>query len=105
MINPFKRFYDTEVGVYEKRGGGYGEKGEMSFLGNVVCDLQPLEAGTEEKIYGLSSDRSYTLYCDKNELLKTGRFVLFGGARYIIVSVTERRFGASAVIRSVEDEN
>ncbi len=105
MINPFERFYDTETGVYEKSGGGYGERGEMTLLGNIVCDIQPLGADTEERIYGLSSERSYALYSDKNALLKTGRYVLFGGAWYIIVSVTERRLGASAVIRSVEDEN
>ena len=105
MINPFERFYDTEVGVYEQTGGGYSEKGEKTLLDMLVCDLQPYTADTENKIYGLSTKKAYTIYCDKNELLENGRYILFGGEWYMIVSVTERRFGMSALIRSVENES
>ena len=101
MINPFERFYDTEVGVYEREGGGYSERAKETLLDTLVCDLQPYTADTENKMYGLSTKKAYTIYCDKNDLLKNGRYILFGGEWYMIVSVNERRFGTSELIRSV----
>ena len=43
MINPFERFYDTEIEVYEVGENTYEKKGEKTLLGSVVCDIQPYE--------------------------------------------------------------
>ena len=68
MINPFNRFYDTEITVYEQGENSYDKKGEKTLLGNVICDIQPYSDDTESKIYGLDESRSYKLYCDKTDL-------------------------------------
>ena len=39
MINPFERFYDTEIEVYEVGENTYEKKGEKTLLGSVVCDI------------------------------------------------------------------
>ena len=36
MINPFERFYDTEIEVYEVGENTYEKKGEKTLLGSVV---------------------------------------------------------------------
>ena len=36
MINPFERFYDTEIEVYEVGENTYEKKGEKTLLG-VLC--------------------------------------------------------------------
>ena len=40
MINPFERFYDTEIEVYEVGENTYEKKGEKTLLGSVVCDIR-----------------------------------------------------------------
>lgn len=54
MINPFERFYDTEIEVYEVGENTYEKKGEKTLLGSVVCDIQPYENELENRIYGLT---------------------------------------------------
>lgn len=104
MINPFKRFYDTEISVYESGEDAYSKKGEKTLLGSVVCDIQPYSDDTENKLYGLSGKRSYKLFCDRNELIKKGRYVSFCGVWYMIVRTEMWSFGMTAVMRSVENE-
>ncbi len=104
MINPFNRFYDTELSVYEQSGSGYDSEGEMKLLGKVVCDIQPYEDDTESKMYSLSEKRSCKLFCDKNELIKNGRYIIFCGAKYMVVKTQNWDFGMSAVMRGTEDE-
>ncbi len=104
MINPFNRFYDTEIAVYEQGENSYDKKGEKTLLGNVICDIQPYSDNTESKIYGLDESRSYKLYCDKSDIIKNGRYVFFGGAWYMIVKTEIWSFGMTVVIRGVENE-
>lgn len=104
MINPFNRFYDTEIAVYEQGENSYEKKGEKILLGKVICDIQPYSDDTESKIYGLDESRSYKLYCDKNELMKNGRYVSFGGAWYMIIKTENWSFGMTALMRGVENE-
>lgn len=103
-MNPFKRFYDTEIAVYEKGENSYSKEGEMSFLGKIICDIQPVKSDTEKCIYGLSSQREYKIFCDKNSLIQTGRYVNFGSVQYMIVSTENWNFGMTALMRSVENE-
>ncbi|MCC8160205.1 MAG: hypothetical protein LIO53_02630 [Oscillospiraceae bacterium] len=105
MMNPFERFYDVEIAVYEQSMGGYNQKGEKTLLGSVVCDVQPYTSDTESRIYGLTENRCYKLYCDKNDFVKNGRCVEFGGAWYMICQTEIWSFGMTAVIRSMENES
>ena len=59
MINPFERFYDTEIEVYEVGENTYEKKGEKTLLGSVVCDIQPYENELENRIYGLTENKKY----------------------------------------------
>ena len=56
MINPFERFYDTEIEVYEVGENTY-EKRVKNTLGSVVCDIQPYENELENRIYGLTENK------------------------------------------------
>lgn len=105
MINPFKRFYDTEVEVYEKTKGSYSEKGVKTLLSAVTCDLQPMSDETENHLFGLSDGRAYKLYCDKNDSITVGRYIKFGGVFYIVTSVKIWSLGMTAVIRRCLDED
>ena len=85
MINPFERFYDTEIEVYEVGENTYEKKGEKTLLGSVVCDIQPYENELENRIYGLTENKKYKFwyfkikeckesglsvkdFCDKNNI-------------------------------------
>ncbi len=105
MINPFSRFYDTEITVYELKDASYGDSGERELLGSVICDIQPYEGGVRSKPFGLDENRSYKLFCDKNSLLKNGRYIMFAGEWYMIVSLMTWSFGMTAVVRSVDYEH
>ena len=59
MINPFERFYDTEIEAYEVGENTYEKKGEKTLLGSVVCDIQPYENELENRIYGLTENKKY----------------------------------------------
>jgi len=102
-MNPFNRFYDTEISVYEAEKNTYFEKGHKNFLGTLICDLQPYESETESKIYGLDENRSYKIFCDINDLLENGRYVNFGAQWYMIVSTEKWSMGMTAVMRGVEN--
>lgn len=104
MMNPFERFYDTEIMVYEAGENSYTHTCEKTLIGTLICDIQPYSSDTESKIYGLSTQRNYKLFCDKNTLIKNGRYVSFGGMWYMIVSTEEWSFGMTAVIRGAENE-
>lgn len=103
MVNPFDRFYDTELPVYEKSGGGYDSEGENTLLGTVVCDVWPIDGDTESKMYSLSEKKSYKLFCNVNDLIKTGRYIVFGGAEYMIVRCDKLRLGMNAVMRCTQE--
>ncbi len=105
MMNPFNRFYDTEIAVYEQGENSYSGKGEKTLLGKLICDIQPYSDDTENKIYGLSENRCYKLYCDKNELVKNGRYILFGGMWHRIVKCEIWSFGMTVLMRGVENES
>lgn len=106
MTNPFERFYDTEIKIYESEASGsYSEGDTKALLGSLVCDLQPFYDNTESELHGLSEERKYKIYCDKTELIKNGRLVLFGGALYRVISVESWSFGMKAVMRCVENES
>lgn len=103
-MNPFNRFYDTEISVYDYSGNGYSQKGGKTLAGTVVCDIQPYENDTESTAGTLSQERSYKLFCDRNDIIKNGRYVLFAGAWYMIVRADVWNLGMSAVMRSVDYE-
>ncbi len=105
MTNPFERFYDTEISVYDTEADSYSEKGKKTLIGTVACDIQPYENGAESTIGTLSENRSYKIFCGRNELIKNGRYIHFAGAWYMIVRTDNWSPGISAVMRSVENES
>lgn len=105
VINPFDRFYDTEIEVYEVGENTYEKKGEKTLLGCVVCDIQPYENELENRIYGLNDVRKYKVFCDKCEFLKVGRYIKFGNGFYEIIQSESWHFGMIAVIRGEKSEN
>lgn len=104
MINPFDRFYDVRLNVFQKGADSYSEKGKMTYMGSVMCDVQPLSEKTEQKMPSLEHGREYKLYCDNNDLIRTGRYISFGGSMYLITGDEHRSLGMTAVMRSVENE-
>ncbi len=104
MINPFERFYDTSVEVFNGGEVSYEGESEKTYLASVICDIQPLSDDTDRKLYGLSSQRSYKLFCDKNDFIKKGRYIRFGGEWYLITSVMDWSFGMTAVMRGEGNE-
>ena len=68
MINPFERFYDTEIEVYEVGENTYEKKGEKTLLGSVVCDIQPYENELENRIYGLTENNNIKCSVTKQTL-------------------------------------
>ncbi len=105
MTNPFERFYDTEISVYDSEADSYSQKGKKTLLGTVVCDIQPYENDTESATGTLSESRNYKIFCDRNELIKNGRYIFFAGVWYMIVRTDNWSLGMSAVMRGVENES
>lgn len=105
MTNAFNRFYDTEVEVYEKSSSSYSQQGSKTFIASVICDLQPMSYETENCLFGLSDGRAYKVYCDKNEFIKDGRYVKFGGGFFIVTAVKIWNFGMTAIIRRCVNED
>lgn len=99
MIKPFDRFYDTEIEVYETDENTYEKKGEKTLLGSVVCDIQPYENEFENRIYGLRENKKYKIFCDKNELIKNGRYIKFGSEFFEIIKAESWNFGMVAIMR------
>lgn len=100
MINPFERFYDTEIEVYEVGENTYEKKGEKTLLGSVVCDIQPYENELENRIYGLTENKKYKVFCDKTDLIKIGRYAKFGDEFFEIIKAECWNFGMTAMMRS-----
>lgn len=100
-MKEFKRFYDTAVSVYSENDGGYDLTASDTLLGSVMCDVQPYDADTDSNIYGLSENKAYKLYCDKNDLIKNGRRVILDGEQFRIVRVESRKLGMSATVRGI----
>ena len=104
MSNPFERFYDTEIEIYKKTNGGYTNGDTKTYLGKIICDLQPYREDTIDGAPSLISDRQYKIFADKYPLLRSGNLVRFGGAWYRITGVEEWSFGTTAVMRCIGDE-
>ena len=100
MINPFELFYDTEIEVYEVGENTYEKKGEKTLLGSVVCDIQPYENELENRIYGLTVNKKYKVFCDKTDLIKIGRYAKFGDEFFEIIKAEWWNFGMTAMMRS-----
>lgn len=100
MINSFERFYDTEIEVYEVGENTYEKKGEKTLLGSVVCDIQPYENELENRIYGLTENKKYKVFCDKTDLIKIGRYAKFGDEFFEIIKAECWNFGMTAMMRS-----
>ncbi len=105
MLNPFERFYDTPAEIYSRVDNGYTDGDAKTYLGKIICDLQPYTGNTEDKPYGLSSEKMYKLYADKRDIIKTGNMVKFADCWYRIVDTEEWSLGVTALIRSVENES
>ena len=90
MINPFERFYDTEIEVYEVGENTYEKKG----------DIQPYENELENRIYGLTENKKYKVFCDKTDLIKIGRYAKFGDEFFEIIKAECWNFGMTAMMRS-----
>ena len=105
MNNPFERFYDTEIEIYKKTNGGYSDGDTKTYLGKIICDLQPYRDDTEDGMRGLVTDKQYKIFADKYPILKEGNLVLFGGAWYRIVRADEWTFGTTAIMRNASDES
>lgn len=103
MINPFNKFYDTEISVYESEENTYSKKGGKTLLGTFVCDVQPCGGDMESREYGFSENRAYKIFSDKNDIIAVGRYVRFGGGWYRIVRCEKNLFGQDAVMREEED--
>ena len=99
MINPFERFYDTEIEVYEVGENTYEKKGEKTLLGSVVCDIQPYENELENRIYGLTENKKYKVFCDKTDLIKIGRYAKFGDEFFEIIKAECWNFGMTAMMK------
>lgn len=100
-MKEFNRFCDTEISVYSENDGGYDFEGSNELLGSVMCDIQPYDLDTDSNAYGLSDNKAYKLYCEKNDLIKSGRRVILGGIYYRIVRAEEWKLGMSAVIKEI----
>ena len=85
MINPFERFYDTEIEVYEVGENTYEKKGENEL---------------EKRIYGLTENKKYKVFCDKTDLIKIGRYAKFGDEFFEIIKAECWNFGMTAMMRS-----
>lgn len=105
MDNLFERFYDSEIEIYRAEGASYSEGDTKTYLGKIICDLQPYRDETRSETRGLVTDRRYKIYADKYPILKNGSLVRFADAWYRIVQTEEWSFGMTAVIRSIDDEN
>lgn len=103
MINPFNRFYDTEISVYEIGENTYDKEGEKSLIGTIICDVQPCGADAQSREYGLSENRAYKIFSDKNDIIAVGRYILFCGGWYRIIRSEKNLFGQNAVIRGIDD--
>ncbi len=102
-MNPFNRFYDTEINVYEAEENTYERKGEKNFIGTIACDVQHCGGDMESSEYGFAENKAYKIFTDKNDILIAGRYVLFSGDWYRIVRSDKCRLGLTAVMRGVED--
>lgn len=100
-MNPFNRFYDTEISVYEAEENTYEENGEKNLIGALKCDVQPCGSDVQSKEYGLSGNRAYWIFTDNNDIIKVGRYVLFREEWYRIVRSDNGHLGQSALIREV----
>lgn len=100
-MNPFDRFYDTKISVYSEKNENYGNDGQDTFLGRVLCDIQPYYGDMDNDIYGFSDNKAYKLYCGHNNLLVNGRRVKIGGEWYRIVRAEIWKLGMCALIRGI----
>lgn len=82
MIGNFNKFYDSEVPIYEQYQG--------KEIGKIVCDLRPCSEG-------------YKLFCDKNDLIQSGRYIVFGGAWYTIEKTEIYSFGIKTIISRINE--
>ena len=80
-MNPFDRFYDTKISVYSEKNENYGNDGQDTFLGRVLCDIQPYDGDMDNEIYG--------------------RRVKIGGEWYRIVRAEIWKLGMCALIRGI----
>lgn len=101
----FDRFYDVRANIYDVEENDYEKNGEKTYIGEIKCDLQPYKCDFESKIYGLSLDIKYKIFCDKSDCIKVGRIIEIDGECYEIMSVKNWRFGMELTVGGDRNEN
>ena len=61
---------------------------------------QPYENELENRIYGLTENKKYKVFCDKTDLIKIGRYAKFGDEFFEIIKAECWNFGMTAMMRS-----
>lgn len=105
MLNPFERFYNTEINIVRvKKGSGYSDRGNETteHLGTIICDLQPFNGGLAAKEYGLNTECQYRIFTDHSAYVTEGNHAKIDDKLYKIIYAANWHFGKVAILQLEE---
>ncbi len=109
MSSPFERFDNTTAIIAEMTDyNDYENTYTVKEIGNIMGDLQPymFRVGggfrLSQKEYGLSTDFSYKFFCNPDENIKVGRYMIIEGQSYRIEYIAQRRLRYEVLLKEAE---
>ena len=76
------------------------KKGKKHFWGVLCAIFSHMKNELENRIYGLTENKKYKVFCDKTDLIKVGRYAKFGDEFYEIIKAECWNFGMTVMMRS-----
>lgn len=99
MANPFKTFYESEIRILSiTEQGVYEKKRIETELGKISADIQPYSGGLAETEYGYRDSCVYRMFCDNDDIIKTGNYAEYNGKIYRMTYVLTGKLGAEVLL-------
>lgn len=99
----FDIFHDTLAVVAEK--GNYNSLWntyDITERGSIEGGLQDCSAELAEKDYGLAIECQKRFYCDHNDKVKLGRYLVISDKKYRIEHISEGKLGLELLLKESE---
>ncbi len=87
-------FYDTKIDILYT-GNGYKDEygiwhdGELVSIKNIDCDIQPITKEISMKVFGISENVKYRIFCNVVDSIDIGTIIQYNNKLYRVISLLE----------------
>lgn len=102
LTKAFDIFNNTTARIVEHGNyNSFSNSHEEINLGEITGDLQAYGGDLAEKEYGFKEECQYQFFCDKNENVKAGNYLVIGSKSYKIVYTASWGIGLEVLLKEV----